>query len=735
MSGSFVQELKRRNVFRVAIIYILVSWLLMQIGDVMFPALRLPEWTTTLLVAFLLLGFPVALIFAWAFELTADGVTRTVDVPEGQSITSATGQRINYLIIGVLAIAVVVLLGKDFLGSEDPKPQNIAVTDHSIAVLPFKNQSASEENAEFFAGGLHDELLTLLSKLGDMKVISRTSVERLDPNLSIPEIGTLLGVATVLEGQVQRAGNRLRINVQLIDTEQEGHIWANVYDSELTAENVFDVQGNIARTIANALQAELSPHDEEALQDVPTTDTEALEKYLLGMQIAKRQSYGALQQAEEYLRQATDLDPTFADAWAGLGLVLAEQFQTGALGLQDLRELAEPAIETALSLRPDSASAHATRARAQLASGDGYAAERSFEKALSLAPGNSYVLEAYGQSLRIIGDLAKAKEILERGLELDPLSPALMFELGKVEMYTGNPDRFVELANQIMIIDPSNVYAYTGLLQANLWRGRFDESMPWFNKMMAEDPLDYETWAHLALDWEVLGESELADRYMARAVSLGADSPVVAKCISQIEFMRGNLSGALATAQKVLSEDFGDRWDSDRVLLRTIRDAALETGELDEALQAYRLRRVELFSDMPEINIDNVLIATDLALLVRANGDETRSKVLVDSALRWDRENRPEGVHGYTLGINDVELLTLDGQTDEALRILAGAVEDGWRADWPWIIYGANLRPLQETAEFTVIEATLKGDMARQRDAALALPYMGETDLRDRPAE
>ena len=210
MSASLFQELKRRNVFRVAAIYVVVSWLLMQIGDVMFPALHLPDWTQTLLVAFLLLGLPIALIFAWAFEVTPEGVVRTAEVAPEVSITPRTGQKLNYLIIGTLALAVVMLLIKDLVFDERIEAPAIAVADKSIAVLPFKNQSASAENAEFFAGGLHDELLTLLSKLGQLKVISRTSVERLDTELSIPEIGALLGVATLLYLPVSNAWYRSR---------------------------------------------------------------------------------------------------------------------------------------------------------------------------------------------------------------------------------------------------------------------------------------------------------------------------------------------------------------------------------------------------------------------------------------------------------------------------------------------------------------------------------------------
>ncbi len=318
MAGSIFQELKRRNVFRVALIYIVVSWLLMQIGDVMFPALLLPDWTARMLVAFLLLGLPIALIFAWAYEITPEGIKKTVDVAPDESITSRTGRRIDFLIIAVLAVAVV-LLGIRVLTDEDSPEALVAdISQKSIAVLPFKNQSASTENAEFFASGVHDELLTLLSKLGQLKVISRTSVERLDPNLSIPEIGELLGVATVLEGQVQRAGDRLRINVQLIRAAGDDHLWANTYDRELTAQNIFDVQSDIARTIANSLHAELSATDEVVLKTAPTKNLAALEHYMLGQQLADRGSFDSFLKAVEHFESATALDPEYAEAWVEL---------------------------------------------------------------------------------------------------------------------------------------------------------------------------------------------------------------------------------------------------------------------------------------------------------------------------------------------------------------------------------------------------------------------------------
>ena len=734
MAGSFIQELKRRNVFRVAIIYVLVSWVLMQIGDVMFPALRLPEWTPTLLVAFLLLGFPVAVIFAWAFELTPDGVARTSDVPESESVTSETGQKINYLIIAVLVVAVVFLLGKDFMQVDAPV-QQIVVADQSIAVLPFKNQSASEENAEFFADGWHDELLTLLSKLGDLKVISRTSVERLDPGLSIPEIGELLGVATVLEGQVQRAGNRLRINVQLIDTAEEGHLWANTYNSELTAESVFEVQGDIARTIANALQAELSPDDEQKLQAVPTTSTEAFEKYLLAMQTAKPATYEAMQLAESYLEDVVRMDPNFAQAWVGLAHVRFELFQTGAINLEELVSGATSPIETALSLDPHNGEAHAVHAQFQDAVGNASAAEASFEEALRLSPRSSLVHESYGDFLRIHGQYEEARQILRKGLEFDPLSIFTMFQLGRVEMYLGNPEVNIEMGRRILELDPASLRGYVSMLQANVWRGRFDEAWPWYMKTIEIDSGDYEIWAHTATYLNDLGADQLADRYISRAASAGPGTPVTVKCQIQILGTRGQADEAFELAKNNMTDDFDDRWGSHEVLLRTIATEAIRQGDLDDAIQLYQRRYPELFLPAPKVSQSNVGITANLAYLLRNAGEADQAKAIVDTALEWYRATQPEGVHGYELGIVDVQLLALAGETDLALETLRGAVDEGWRMDWRWQLSNNNLDALRTTPEFQQIVADIENDMAAQRQIILASPHLGEFDLRDKPVE
>ncbi|MCZ6536690.1 MAG: tetratricopeptide repeat protein [Gammaproteobacteria bacterium] len=730
MSGSFIQELKRRNVFRVTAIYVIVSWLLMQIGDVMFPALRLPEWTTTMLVAFLLLGFPIAVILAWAYEVTPKGVKRTKDVEPGESITHTTGRKIDFIIIAVLAVVVVFLIAKVWFEG-DTAPSGIAsVADRSIAVLPFANISAAEENAEFFAAGVHDELLTLLSRLGGIKVISRTSVENLDDGLSIPEIGALLGIATVLEGQVQRAGNRLRIHVQLIDALKEDHLWATTYDRELTAENVFEVQSDIAKTIADALHVQLSESDEALLGTIPTENTQALNRYLLGRQHMHRSTFESLRRAERYFKEVTELDPGYAQAWAAIAYNRNQMLLTGSIDAQEYIAVAEPAISRALELDDRLPEGQAQLAVLRWRSGDFAAAETSFKAALELNPGDSTSLLSYGRYIRMTGRPLEAIPVLEKALQNDPLSVQILFNLGKSAMYTGDPEQNIAYSNRILEIDPSSSYGYTGLLQAYIWMGRWDLQRPWSIKMLSVDPEDFELWAHIGLSTNLLGDPDLADRYLGRALELGPTEPTVLKCLAQVHRQRGQYDEALTIARRALEADLDDRWGSDAVFLRLVRDDAFKTGAITDARAWYRDRHPELLQESPKITIDNINAAADLALLLQQAGEADSADTLIDAGLSWYREKQVPGVHGYLTNIVDVELLALHGEKNAALDALRQAVDGGWRWSWPWYMSNENLSSLKDEPEFQEIIAQLEDDMATQLKAIQAVPDMGEADLR-----
>jgi len=730
MARSFIQELKRRNVFRVAAIYLIVSWLLIQVGDVMFPALRLPEWTTSMLVAFLLLGFPIALILSWAYEATPEGIKRTSDVAPDESITDLTGRKINYFIIGILAITVIFLGARELLRDESLPSNSPAIRDKSIAVLPFANRSAAEENAEFFAAGVHDELLTLLSKIGGIKVISRTSVESLSDGLSIPEIGALLGVATVLEGQVQRAGNTLRINVQLINVAEEDHLWATTYDRELTAGNIFEVQSEIARTIAASLHAELSESDENLLDAVPTENTEALRFYMLGQQLAGHSSFESERRAAGYLEQAVALDPNYADAWAALAAAHAAMLQTGMISLDQFIEVAKPAVSKALQINDQLAEAHAQQGNLHWRSGNIDKAESSFERALELAPGDSSSLFAYGTFLRITGRPQEAIAVLERALDADPLSLSILFEVGKAEMYIGHPQRTKMYAQRALEIDADAIYGNVAMLQAHFWMGRYDLSWPWFIKILELDPEDFESIAHTALLAENIGAPEWADRYMELARSIGPNEPVVFKCDAIIFTHRGQHDKAFAVASRALDDDLDDRWNSDMILLRVIRDHALRGGDYENALARYQQRRPELFDANPVISVDNVGIAADLALLLRRSGEPDAANALIDAGLSWYRKTQVPGVYGRLLNIVYIELLALNAEKEAALLELRTAIDQGWRAGARWSLNDEGLASLRGEPEFTAIIIEVENDMVTQLEAIKAIPDLGEFDLR-----
>lgn len=733
--SSFFGELKRRNVFRVAAIYVVVGWLLLQVGDILFENLLLPDWSTRMLTAFLILGFPLAMIFAWAYEITPDGVLKTEDVPPEHSITSETGQKINYLIIAGLAIAVAILLFREFSDSEAPE-SNIVVAsavplEDSIAVLPFKNQSASAEvNAEFFAGGVHDELLTLLSRIGDMKVISRTSVERLDRNLSIPEIGELLEVATVLEGQVQRAGNRLRINVQLINAVTEGHIWANTYDRELTAENVFDVQSDIARTISGALHAELKPSGETLLAAIPTTNTEALENYLLGVQTAKRFSYEALAEAEQYFLKAVELDPDYDEAWTELAYVYSQSAQTGQISRAEYVELAEPVIRKALTLNPRSAEALAAQGFLQSGLFQDEASEESFLQALKIDPNSSRTRELYGFVLRSTFRAPEAIPILEAALAIDPLSTEILFQLGKAEMHSGMPEKLLERAARMREIDPTVINGHAGSMQAHIWQNQLDQAMPYMIKSLEVDEDDYETFAHNAVHMEVLLQPEAADRILARAEEKGPSEPAVLKCRVIIHLLRGEFDDALQISRQALEADLDDRWGSDIVFLETVTRQAVIDESPESALDYYRIKAPRLFDPDPRVEIWDMFLVPGLSVLLRMSGDDELADDLLGQAYTAYEAVNPNHIHGYDFNVLDVEILTMLGRHDEALRYLTKAVDENWGVNWGTLEHNPVFDGIRDRDEFNQVLSRLYERKAEQAANFAAMPDLGKYDFR-----
>src|SRR6058998_1187408 len=418
MSGFF-EELRRRKVYRVAAAYIIAAGFIIQIASAIFPAWELPNWTFRFLVTLLLIGFPTALILAWAFDVTPQGI-RATKAPAAEAHL-----RRNVIILA--ATGVIVSAAAGFFLLPRASGHNI---DKSIAVLPFENLSGDPDNA-YFADGIQDDILTNLSKISDLKVISRTSVMsyRGSGIRNARDIGKALGVATLLEGSVRRIGNRVRVNVQLINANNDEHIWAEDYDRDLT--DVFAIQTDLARRIVSALQAKLSPNEKARLDRRPTQNPDA---YLLFVQAhdyaSQREMFRDTSlKAEPLFEQAIKLDPNFALAFAGLSMVESWLYHTSD-PVAARREKARLNADEALRLQPDLAEGH-------LALGFSYYyGDRDYERALTEfeiakrdLPNEAQAYMAIGAIQRRQGKWAESTANLEKSASLDPKNLTLLFNL------------------------------------------------------------------------------------------------------------------------------------------------------------------------------------------------------------------------------------------------------------------------------------------------------------------
>jgi len=311
---NFFAELKRRNVYKVAIAYAVVAWLLMQIATQVFPFLEIPNWAIRLVIMLIVIGFPIALVIAWAFELTPEGLKRTEFADESPKKTAPNRAWIYVVIIAGAISASLFFFGRYTATSK--QSVSAELPDKSIAVLPFENLSRDPDNA-YFADGIQDEILARLSKIADLKVISRTSTQKYKsaPD-NLREIARQLGVSNILEGSVQKAADQVRVNVQLINALNDAHLWSDIYDRKLT--DIFAVESDIAKTIADTLQAKLTGAEKQMISGRPTSDTAAYELYLKGRSLWGKRGGDNLRQAIAFYEQAIARDPSYAPAYAGL---------------------------------------------------------------------------------------------------------------------------------------------------------------------------------------------------------------------------------------------------------------------------------------------------------------------------------------------------------------------------------------------------------------------------------
>jgi TolB-like protein/cytochrome c-type biogenesis protein CcmH/NrfG len=433
--NSFFHELKQRKVYRVAFGYAVVAWFLIQISATVMPAYHAPEWILPTFITVIALGFPVALVLAWAFEVKGGAIEKT---PESTASLSAANKRRVWLLALIGLITSALAIGGYWLwhpwrnasaaklvttstASESPTVATPAIPEKSVAVLPFDNLSRDPDNA-YFAEGIQEEILTRLAKIAGLKVISRTSTQRFQSKPgNLAEIAKQLGVANILEGSVQKAGDQVRVNVQLLNAQTDFHLWADTYDRKLV--DIFGVESEIAKAIADALQAKLTGGEQRALAVKPTNNSEAYDAYLRGLALEARMTSFLNDQAKVvgFYERAVQLDPAFALAWARLSRANAQMYFAGLDSTTARRDAAERALDTAQKLQPNSPETLLAQAYYQYWVRRDYdLAKATFGRVRELLPGSSDVPGALALIARRQGHWDESVAYLEQTLVLDP---------------------------------------------------------------------------------------------------------------------------------------------------------------------------------------------------------------------------------------------------------------------------------------------------------------------------
>ncbi|MBT8047873.1 MAG: tetratricopeptide repeat protein [Xanthomonadales bacterium] len=526
---QFFKELQQRNVFRVAIGYIVSSWLLVQVADLVLENIGSPDWVMQTIMLVMVLGFPVVVFFSWVYEVTPEGIKRESEIDRTQSTRHITGRKLDRAIVAVLVVALSYLAYDKFVPGPHRAPERAEgkqqlVTepvlvapdiktepDNSVAVLPFVNMSSDEEQ-EYFSDGLAEELLNLLAKIPELHVAARTSSFSFKgKNLEITEIASRLKVAHVLEGSVRKHGDQLRITAQLIQADNGYHLWSETYDRQL--DNIFEIQEEIAIAVVDALKIKL-------LGEAPKirkTDLAAYQLFLEGQYLKRQISEDSLLKAIEAFKQAVEIDPAYAPAWAELAdsyiwIGASEKFSR-----EEGHALADQAIATAISLDPEYAFAYYVRGISWIFSKKEFnRGIEDFNYALELEPDNAFFIAAIGKGAFVTGQFERAITQYKAALALEPVVPEFYWFIGKAYLSSGRLDEAEASFRKLLDLSP-DAYGSLDLWETLFLKGDLEAALALLD---AFDDLA----APLSITHYALGNSGKADEHLAKLIDYDSDS-------------------------------------------------------------------------------------------------------------------------------------------------------------------------------------------------------------------
>jgi len=548
---SFIKELKRRNVIRVAIAYAIAAWLLIEISATTFPMLRLPEWTATFVTVLLMIGLPVALIFAWAFELTPEGLKREKDVDRSQSITHSTGRKLDFVIIGAMAAALLYFaVNHDWNGKQGRvAPGEIT----SIVVLPLDNLMNDPEQ-DYFVAGMHDALITELSKIRALKIISRTSAVRYrNSEKSVPEIALELGVDAIVEGSVLRAGNTVRVTAQLIEARSDRHLWADSYDRELS--DILALHSDLARAIVDEIRVAVTPEEESQFANTRSVNPEVYELYLRGRFLCGKGTPEGMASAIQYLQQAIARDPGYAPAHAELASCYTDNSYLEYLPPLEVYSKAKAAATMALEIDDRLAEAHTALAAVQYQMEWKFLeAEKALKRAIELNPTNSRTLIYYAWMLGETGRFEEAMVPARRAQELDPLSAMANIAVAEIYYLSRNYDEAIKEYSKNLDLSPNDPLMYYFLAWPYEQKGLFEEAVALLEKavMLSEGAPVY--LSALGHTHALAGRRNEALKILEQLQNTSAPMPPSSFHIALVHVGLGNDDSAFQLLEKAFRE-------------------------------------------------------------------------------------------------------------------------------------------------------------------------------------
>ena len=686
---SLVSELRRRNVLRMAVLYAVAAWLIMQVVEVMMSVVGLPAWAGRAIFAVLAVGFPIAMIFSWFYEITPEGISLEKDVDPQESITHVTGRRLDFIVISLLCAGLILFAyDKWWVGGPPEK---------SIAVLAFQNMSGDPEQ-EYFSDGISEELLNLLAQIPELRVISRSSAfSYKGKDIAIPMVAKQLNVAHVLEGSVRKVGNRVRITAQLIEASSDSHLWSQSYDREL--DDIFAVQEEIAGAIIDALKVKLALVAGEAVQPtvIKAASTNAYDAYLQGRELFRQRGRENVEDAIRHFERSLRLDNNFAPAHAQLAIATTMLGIYGVSTLEEARQIAIPHLDRAQELEPDLAEAHAGRALLAEATNNPESEIEHARKALASNPSYSDAMNWLQIGLGALGRYEEAEATLKQMLVIDPLSLVGRWNYAEWLSQTGRVDEAHEIADQLLVQDLE--FGYQVHVETSfIYEGKIAEGLSWALKFDRE--IGHGT-GYVMFIFIFVGEYDEARR-------------ITNDLIYWADVYEGRFDEAIRVTQRILDLDPDNK--------NAISDAAIVlylAGRIDEALPLYE-RLVDFVPEgRPIPGYMPVVMTMRLALARRKAGDEDGAQVAAQIARQDYLARRAAGRKNNIQDWAEAMIAAFEHNPDGVIAALKSAIQRGQRIrGW---FDDPIFEDLRDEPRFVALQQELDAILSAEHDKVLQL--------------